>query len=102
MREVSVQGKGQPFSLGKVREWLELWPLLIIIAGLAPLAAVMLLYPHAGVLLSAFGIIAASNLSHHPTRVVLIFFLVCLLLWSTQQTGPRILVDDPVPNEEQA
>ena len=66
------------------------------------LVVMMVLYPSAGFMLAAIGIIMVSNISHQPARVILTFLLVCFVMWSARYIGPIVYVDDPVSDEEQA
>lgn len=91
-----------PSSRAELLELLKFWPFWLLTALAAYLAVMMILYPYVGLSLSALGIIATSNLSHHPTRVILTFVLVMILIWSGRNLGPSIYADSLVPEEESA
>ena len=94
--------EGFTSSMAELLDLLKSGPFWLFAAVAIYLVVMMVLYPSAGFMLAAIGIIMASNISHHPARVILTFLLVCFLMWSARYIGLIVYVDDPVPDEEQA
>ena len=101
----SVEKRFRIWSTSSMAELLDLlksWPFWLFAALSIYLVTMMVFYPATGFMLAAIGIIMASNLSHHPARVILTFLLVCFLMWSARYIGPIVYVDDFMPDQEEA
>ena len=92
----------EPDSMGSiVYELLTSWFVWLLLAVGGWLIALVILYPHTGLMLAAIGLIAVSALHSQPARVTLTFVLVLLLLWCSQQRTSVVMVEGDLPSDEE-